>query len=543
MRTADSDYEVSDTDRAPTCHQLVHQAPHIVVRRPALLHGAPGLLPEHPGPLPYRRRLFAVAHYLPDGLRDHLAGDDAALLQLGRVVGGADSGPDLEKVHHELLVVELVGAPRPRDHRHAGAHGLQRGVPPAVRHEPAHGGVAQDQHLRSPPADDESAITQHLREPVRHPLRIICSGGADDPHEVLPGQVQAARELPQLGGGEMGQRAEGHVHDGPVGLRVKPFQARVRVGGQLAGAPDRHVLAGERDGAHEPGSAAQRDGVVVQVLRLQVAEAVEHLPEALRVGVVHALEECPVLRPLPRIHHLAPPQLHAVRQPRQRHHRVGVVGTGGPHGVVPEHAVAAGAREQAGPEERQTRDAVRRRGVHGPGEEAVGDDRVGAVRGQERVERVAEELDRVEELVAVVLRVERGTALYAWGEPHVGEGDHEEVDGWGGGAEEEPGVGAVHGRADHGGVHGGGQDGALDAARGEERGHVGRRDHVARRQEGEEEDVHGALLAIFRGHGCAAAPDRSSTINGRGKQSGANFQKQMRLFVASQLIGLCFCTC
>jgi hypothetical protein len=104
----------------------------------------------------------------------------------------------------------------------------------------------------------------------------------------------------------------------------------------------------------------------------------------------------------------------------------------------------------------------------------------------------------VEELVTVGLRLQHQRALDARREPHVGEGRDGDVDGRGvvGSA-----VAAVDYRADHGSVHGGGEDGALDAAGGEERGHVGCRDEMARRQEGEEEDVH-RLLLIIDGHGC-----------------------------------------
>uniref|UniRef100_A0A8R7TZW5 Uncharacterized protein n=1 Tax=Triticum urartu TaxID=4572 RepID=A0A8R7TZW5_TRIUA len=92
-------------DGTPAGDQLLHELLDVVVRRPTLLQRAP-------------RHQAELLRLLPHGAHAHA-----------------------EHLHHELLVVELVGVPRPRHHRHAGAHGLQRRVPPAMRHEPADGRV------------------------------------------------------------------------------------------------------------------------------------------------------------------------------------------------------------------------------------------------------------------------------------------------------------------------------------------------------------------------------------------------------------------
>uniref|UniRef100_A0A8R7RBG8 Uncharacterized protein n=1 Tax=Triticum urartu TaxID=4572 RepID=A0A8R7RBG8_TRIUA len=182
---------------------------------------------------------------------------------------------------------------------------------------------------------------------------------------------------------------------------------------------------------------------------------------------------------------------------------VGVVG-GVLQRVVPQHAVAAGAREHAAAEERDARDAALRGGVDGPVEEAVGHDGVGAVVGQEPVEGLPEKPDRLVELVAVVLGREGRAVLDARREPDVWEGHDGDVDGRGASAGEGV-VGPVDGRADDSGVDGRGEDGAPDAAAGEERGHVGDRDEVAGRQEREEEDMQ-RLVADSHGRGASRVP-------------------------------------
>ena len=141
-----------------------------------------------------------------------------------------------------------------------------------------------------------------------------------------------------------------------------------------------------------------------------------------------------------------------------------------------------------------------RRGVHGPVEEAVGHDGVGAVLCQEPVEGLPKQLDRLEELVSVGIEVEGRHGLDAGGQPDVREGHDGDVDGQGAIGAAGGLVGAVHRRADDRGVHGGGEDGALDAAGGEERGHVGGRDEVPRHQEREEEHAQRLLLTFDR-HG------------------------------------------
>jgi len=140
-----------------------------------------------------------------------------------------------------------------------------------------------------------------------------------------------------------------------------------------------------------------------------------------------------------------------VRQPEEQHRSVGVV-RGDLHGVVAHRAVAAGPREQAGSEEPQPRDAVLCRGVRGPVEEAVGHDGVGAVLRQEPVEGLPEQLERLEELLAVGIGVECRSGLDAGGQPDVREGHDGDVDGQGAIGAAGGLVGAVHRRADDRGV-------------------------------------------------------------------------------------------
>uniref|UniRef100_A0A8R7TXU8 Uncharacterized protein n=1 Tax=Triticum urartu TaxID=4572 RepID=A0A8R7TXU8_TRIUA len=128
-------------DGTPAGDQLLHELLDVVVRRPTLLQRAPRHQAELLRLLPHGHAVALLPHHSPDGFCDRLAGDHPVGLQARRVVLGADAHAHAEHLHHELLVVELVGVPRPRHHRHAGAHGLQRRVPPAMRHEPADGRV------------------------------------------------------------------------------------------------------------------------------------------------------------------------------------------------------------------------------------------------------------------------------------------------------------------------------------------------------------------------------------------------------------------
>ncbi|XBH95361.1 hypothetical protein VPH35_085929 [Triticum aestivum] len=159
-------------------------------------------------------------------------------------------------------------------------------------------------------------------------------------------------------------------------------------------------------------------------------------------------------------------------------------------------------------------------------EEAVGHDGVGAVVGEEPVERLPEQSRRVEELVAVVLGRERRAVLDARREPDVGERHDGDVDGRAAGAGEGV-VGAVDGGADDGGVDGRGEDGALHAAAGEERGHVSDRDEVAGRQERKEEDVQRLLPDS---HGWRASRDRGRRGGGdRSSRNADQTQASVRL--------------
>ncbi|KAF7003992.1 hypothetical protein CFC21_019256 [Triticum aestivum] len=203
------------------------------VGRAALLHGPParglhlhGLLPRHGTLLPR-----PAAHHASHG--------PLKLRRLHEVVplpvhlhrhGHAHDGRELERVQ------VLLRVQRPRHQRHAVPHALQRRVPPAVRHEAAHGGVRQYLLLRGAPRPHQAPPLRPLQEPLREELvqvrvrRVPRAGrrrAAQRPQEAVPAALQPRGHLVRLGSIEPSQAPEAKEHHRRPGLRVEPPDARL----------------------------------------------------------------------------------------------------------------------------------------------------------------------------------------------------------------------------------------------------------------------------------------------------------------------------
>ncbi|KAJ6838728.1 scopoletin glucosyltransferase-like [Iris pallida] len=160
------------------------------------------------------------------------------------------------------------------------------------------------------------------------------------------------------------------------------------------------------------------------------------------------------------------------------------------------HAVDQAEVEEADAVEHEPRYAELSRSIVGPREEPVGHDAVGEELSQDPVELLAKPGYRIEELEDQRGPVPEGDGrevLAPFGQAGVRrEGDEPEAHRIGG----ERGVGPREERLHEGRVRGGGEDGGLDAAHGEELGHVERREDVAWGHQGEEEHAETTTVAF-----------------------------------------------
>ncbi|KAJ6797208.1 scopoletin glucosyltransferase-like [Iris pallida] len=159
---------------------------------------------------------------------------------------------------------------------------------------------------------------------------------------------------------------------------------------------------------------------------------------------------------------------------------------------VAEYAVVQAEGEEAGAMEDEPRYAELSRSIVGPWEERVGHDAVGEELSQDPVELFAKPGYHIEELEEQVQGGDGRDVLAPFGQAGARrEGDEPEADHWVAGA-----VGPRDERLHEGRVRGGGEDGGLDAAHGEELGHVERREDVALAHEGEEEHAEATTVAF-----------------------------------------------
>uniref|UniRef100_A0A453PML4 Uncharacterized protein n=1 Tax=Aegilops tauschii subsp. strangulata TaxID=200361 RepID=A0A453PML4_AEGTS len=194
--------------------QELDQPIHVLARRATCPRRCPGAF------LPRRR---ARSHRLAPLAVHGLAHQPRHLLP--RHVA-TDLHPDAPLGARVPAVGWLLGEEGPADHRHAGAHALQRRVPPAVRQEQPHRRVREDALLRAP-ARQDSPVLGLPDEPLRkHGLLAGHEVWPDDPQERPAAARQPPRELRELRRGHHRDAAEVDVHHRPgLPLGVQPAEA------------------------------------------------------------------------------------------------------------------------------------------------------------------------------------------------------------------------------------------------------------------------------------------------------------------------------
>ncbi|OAY75256.1 hypothetical protein ACMD2_11141 [Ananas comosus] len=456
---------------------MLYERANLIVRRPSFLHSPLRLLADLLRPLPPSHCLFAAAHQFPHCL-PHLLGRHRP-----------DRDPDPQHVDDQLLVDELLREERPRDHRHARAGPLQQGIPPAVRHEPPDRAVAQNGQLRRPPVYDHALLP--FPEPCREELRQVAVISHDPDKRVLR-IFESQRDLAKLGHCEPAEAPEAHVDHRSRLLAIQPIQDIVVADGSDAAShsPVFYIRIAHRHRPDEPHLHAAPLLHQIGVIRLQIVEAVHHRAVALPVGFAHADES--FVGSDKKSGEARARELDVVGEAGDGEGLVAVgidfllaeEGEGADHDL----GEAAGAVED---------DARHAEHVAGPREVHVGDDAVRSVLPDEVDEGALQQVDGGGHLGGDFGVWEGEEVLEAVGEAGVGgeEGEGEQPDGVG---EEGSGVGEVEDGADEGEVAGGGDDGGFGAAGGADAGEVDHGDHVARREEGQEEDVHVHRRSLLR---------------------------------------------
>uniref|UniRef100_A0A804R2L8 Uncharacterized protein n=1 Tax=Zea mays TaxID=4577 RepID=A0A804R2L8_MAIZE len=392
--------------------EATDQIQQVAVRRPALLHGRSRLDRERAGPPPPLICLLPGAHQAPHGLLHHVPADHNLLLYLPvhERLRNTDADADAQHLHGHLLVQELVREVRPRDYRQPRGDGLDRGVPAAVRHEPAHRGVGQDQHLRRPPPDEQAAPRDARLEVVQEGAHgpVVLVDALDHPDERVPRRFQPEAELHGLPRVRLRDAPEADVHDGAGLLAVEPPEARVDV--DVGSPPSRRQRPGalvvqrhrpDRPDLHPPGRR-----VAGHVLGLHLLEGVHDDAVGLGPRALHVVRE--VLPPghlAEEARGLRPRDQDPSLQPRHDD-RLVVVGDA-PVRAEPLHVVLAQKAEGAHAEEAEARDPEVGRQHRGPRVAEVRHEarRVGArVRAEVGLDRRAQERDGVEVAPRVLRR-------------------------------------------------------------------------------------------------------------------------------------------
>ncbi|BAS77538.1 Os02g0203200, partial [Oryza sativa Japonica Group] len=121
----------------------------------------------------------------------------------------------------EPRVRVLVRPLRHRHHRRAARHGLQRRVPPAVRHEAPDGAVRQHAHLVAP--------LHHHAAAVAVAVAVVPVVAAHHPQVRPRGGGEASPELLLLPPAHHRHAPERHVHHRPRRLRVEPLHVALLV--------------------------------------------------------------------------------------------------------------------------------------------------------------------------------------------------------------------------------------------------------------------------------------------------------------------------
>uniref|UniRef100_A0A804R1B6 Uncharacterized protein n=1 Tax=Zea mays TaxID=4577 RepID=A0A804R1B6_MAIZE len=202
--------------------------------------------------------------------------------------GALERGAEPPHVRHGPRVHPLVAEEGAARHGHPAGHALQHRRPPGVRHERAHGRVAQHGHLRRPghhePGPGARGAVKETRREERP--RVL----AQRPQERRGRGLQPGRQLAELVRPRARHRAEADVRDAARGLAAQPGEAAVRVGwcggvGVVLG--EEEVVGAERDAVGQ--DLRERRG---DVGRVQAWERVEcHGGGRAREALPHAVDE------------------------------------------------------------------------------------------------------------------------------------------------------------------------------------------------------------------------------------------------------------
>ncbi|KAJ6838714.1 scopoletin glucosyltransferase-like [Iris pallida] len=350
--------------------------------------------------------------------------------------------------------------------------------------------MVEYQYLRSPSSYDEPSPLDPLFEPPFGNPPVA----PHDPDERMAAGFEAQSQLAELSRGEVAHAPETDVEDRTGALAVEPLQAVVAADGILVsprGLISVCVAVAQCYGPYMPCPPPDHLPVVPRVVRLQLVEAVHHHAVALRLRLLHLIGELPF--GLLEVGDLGHEQLDAMGEARDDQ-RLRLLREALERPVAAE-AVPDAEGEQVHAVEDEPRYAELGRGVVSPREEHVRDDAVREEVSEDEVERLAEPPRGVDE-GRHFCRRDGGQVLAAGGKAGVRrEGDEEEPHRLG----DRPVIGAVEERLDEVRVRRGGEDAGLDAAHGEELGHVEHREHVALGHEREEEHAETTPEA-FRGH-------------------------------------------
>jgi hypothetical protein len=146
-------------------HDIIDHGAKVTVGGAAFRHGRTRLHRELLDPPPRCIPRPSGLHEPGHRLRHCPSGDQLVLLGPRASYSGTrwpQPLSDRQHLRHEPLGDELLEHHGPCQHWHAGHHRLEDRVPPAVRHERAHGVVRQYRGLRSPARDHHPPVPDTL---------------------------------------------------------------------------------------------------------------------------------------------------------------------------------------------------------------------------------------------------------------------------------------------------------------------------------------------------------------------------------------------